>query len=286
MDIEDHVLYLCGGLQSSGSTLVSWCFLQRTDMDGILDADNDLLPRLDAAIGRPHLWYKTTICCFRLAELVDHYRDEGWAVRPLLVVRDLRHVWSSLRRKPYGRNGITAEDPPLKLRVRRLVADWQTFRRNDWPILRYEDLLEEPARTLQDSCRQLGLPWDDAMLSWPKSEEEILDARWGNANFRASRGAGLLETLRNARSGSRRLQIPGEELEWLQSEFCEFHAANRYPLDLEGVDTRAAATPQGFGATRRYEWETRRKPVRWLLARLGVPYRKLIERRSIRKRAA
>ena len=34
-------LYLCGGLQSSGTTLVSWCFLQRADMNGALDADND-----------------------------------------------------------------------------------------------------------------------------------------------------------------------------------------------------------------------------------------------------
>lgn len=286
MSILPKCLFLCGGLQSSGSTLVSWCFLQRADMDGILDADNDLLPRLDPAIGCPHIWYKTTICCFRLTELADHYRDEGWTVRPLLVVRDLRHVWSSLRSKPYGRNGITAEDPPLRVRVRRLVTDWQTFLLHDWPILRYEDLVEQPRETLPATCRKLELPWDEAMLTWPKPEEEILDARWGNANFRGSRGADLLETLRRAPDKPRRLQIPGEELDWLQREFREFNAANGYPLEIGGVDTTAAPTPQGFDATRRYEWETRRKPVRWLLARLGVPYRKLIERRSIRKRAA
>lgn len=44
MSRQNRVLLLCGGLQSSGSTVISWCFLQRPDTDGFLDADNDLLP--------------------------------------------------------------------------------------------------------------------------------------------------------------------------------------------------------------------------------------------------
>ena len=70
-------LYLCAGLQSSGSTLISWCFLQRRDMDGMLDADNDLLPQIDPAIGRPLVWYKTTLSCFRLSELDLELRGPG-----------------------------------------------------------------------------------------------------------------------------------------------------------------------------------------------------------------
>jgi len=35
----EKALILCGGLQSSGTTLVSYCFLQRGDTDGVLDAD-------------------------------------------------------------------------------------------------------------------------------------------------------------------------------------------------------------------------------------------------------
>ncbi len=282
MDAKRPLLYLCGGLQSSGSTLVSWCFLQRTDMNGVLDAENDLLPKIDPAIGHPRVWYKTTICCFRLTELVEHYRDEGWVVFPLLVVRDLRHVFSSLRRKPYGRNGITAEDPPLRLRVRRFVEDWRVFQRNGWPMLRYEDLVEKPEQALRKVCGNLDLPWDESMLTWPKPDCQIADARWGNGNFRASKDAGLLTTLGNAVYPSYKLQIPAGDLNWLQTEFREFHVANRYAAEIEGVETSVASTPPGFDATRRYEWETRRKPARRLLVRLGVPYRKLIERRSIR----
>ena len=77
-------LILCAGLQSSGSTLVSYCFLQRNDMNGVLDAENDLLPALDPQLARPIAWYKTTIGCFRLTEMARHYRDAGWHVHPRL----------------------------------------------------------------------------------------------------------------------------------------------------------------------------------------------------------
>ena len=46
MDRSSPRLFLCAGLQCSGSTLVSWCFLQRRDMDGVLDGEYDLLPRI------------------------------------------------------------------------------------------------------------------------------------------------------------------------------------------------------------------------------------------------
>src|ERR1043165_2673751 len=97
----EKALILCGGLQSSGSTLVSYCFLQRGDMDGVLDADYDLLPALDWRLARPYAWYKTTISCFRLSEIARHYRDAGWDARTLLVMRDLRAVWASLSKKAY-----------------------------------------------------------------------------------------------------------------------------------------------------------------------------------------
>src|SRR4051812_21774007 len=102
---SEKVLVLCGGLQSSGTTLISYCFLQRADMDGVLDAPTDLLPAIDPRLARPYAWYKGKISCFRLSEMADYYRDFGWDVRPLLVLRDLRTVWASLRKKEYGCNG-------------------------------------------------------------------------------------------------------------------------------------------------------------------------------------
>ena len=135
-----HALILCGGLQSSGTTLVSYCFLQRGDTNGVLDADNDLLPAIDPRLAQPFAWYKTTISCFRLSEIAEHYRDAGWNVRTLLVLRDLRAVWASLRGKSYGRNGITAEDPPLaaaRAAIHRRLAKRTFDRRCDDAVRRF-----------------------------------------------------------------------------------------------------------------------------------------------------
>src|SRR5688572_13748950 len=86
-----RVLHLCGASQSSGSSLISWCFLQRADMDGVLDARNDILPDMPK-LTTPLAWCKMTISCFRLSEMAAFFADEGWDVRPMLVMRDLRAV--------------------------------------------------------------------------------------------------------------------------------------------------------------------------------------------------
>ena len=66
---RNNALILCAGLQSSGTTLVSYSFLQRADTNGVLDADNDLLPALDPNLAQPYAWYKTTVSSFRLSEI-------------------------------------------------------------------------------------------------------------------------------------------------------------------------------------------------------------------------
>ena len=274
------VLYLCAGTQSSGSTLISWCFLQRCDMNGVLDADNDILAEISPALGQPYVWYKTTIGCFRLAEMVEHYEDEGWEVRPLLIVRDVRDVWASVLKKPYVSNGMTAEDPPVRLRMRRFREDWETFRRRGWPILRFESVLESPREALLSACEQLDLAWDEGMISWPKRQNQIADTRHGNPTFWNTRGGGLLDTLDQGRQKRRLPHLPADDLEWLQSEFREFNAANGYPTCLEADEAQddASAYIIPFEATRRYKWELRRKPVRWLFALLGIRDAKLDQR--------
>jgi hypothetical protein len=287
MVISKKTLILCGGLQSSGTTLVSYCFLQRGDTDGVLDADNDLLPALDSRLARPIAWYKTTISCFRLSEIAQHYRDAGWDVRTLLVLRDLREVWASLRRKTYGRNGITAEDPPLRLRVRRFVEDWRQAAHNGTVLLRYEEFVKSPETALRQVCGQLSLPWDPAMLAWPKAPEHIADRRNGNGSFWSSRETNLLATL--ARFGERadRIVLSASELEWLESEFRDFNKVSGYPLhrDIGSEADRAPLDQPNFEVTRRYKWETAQRPIRWLLTLLGRRNTRLIDRRSW-KRAA
>jgi hypothetical protein len=276
-------LFLCGGLQSSGSTLVSWCFLQRADTQGVLDAENDLLPMIGPQIASPLVWHKTTISCFRLRELVDYYRDQDWNVRPLLVIRDLRDCWVSLQGKPYAYNGITAEDPPFRMRVRRFLEDWDLFRRMGWPMLRYESLLEAPEATLRDACRQLRLAWDPAMLRWPKRPSEIADIHSGNRNSWITRGKHFAEALALYQAHRQSRALPNADLSWLDGQFNQFNRANGYPewesRASAGAEPCAESIPS-FETSRRYLWETRHKPLRWLLSMLGVRNRNLIQRRS------
>lgn len=287
--LPPKTLVVCAGLQSGGTTLISYCFLQRADTDGVLDADNDLLPALDLRLARPIAWYKTTISSFRLSEIARHYCDAGWDVRSLLVLRDLRAVWASLVNKEYGRNGITAEDPPLRLRVRRFVDDWRNLAATGGAMFRYEDFVAEPAATLERACCQLGLSWDEAMLSWPKPSEQIAHRNNGNESFWATRGEGLLESLaRYKRPSAPRLSAA--DLDWLETEFRDYNESNGYPLHLSdacepSVLTKASLATPNFEVTRRYVWETSRKPFRWLLAQFGRKNTKLIDQRSW-KRAA
>jgi hypothetical protein len=286
----DKALILCAGLQSSGTTLISYCFLQRADTNGVLDADNDLLPTIDANLAQPYAWYKTTVSCFRQSEIAQYFRDAGWEVRTLLVLRDLRSVWASLRNKPYGRNGITAEDPPLRLRVRRFVEDWRSTQERGGATIRYEDFVASPTETLQQACAALGLPWDVSMLTWPKPPVQIADRKNGNGTFWESRGANLMSSLGHCRGRNSELTLPVADLSWLETEFREFNYANGYPLMLKTVGSQAEDETgdlrlPSFEVTRRYQWETAQKPFRWLLSRLGKRNNTLIERRSW-KRAA
>ena len=267
-------LYLCAGPQSSGSTLVSWCFLQRRDMNGFLDADNDLLTEIPARYGQPFTWYKTTISCFRTSELVSHYQEAGWSVHPLLVVRDVRNVWASLCTKTYGCNGITAEDPPLRLRMRRFLEDWKLFRQNGWPMIRYESFMAQPVQVLRVLCAQFGLAWDEAMLTWPKDPEQIACTKHGNHTFRQARGAGLLQSLKPASDDLQPGAVPPADLQWLETEFAEFNQENDYPAHISlrpSPSNGSSRAVPSFEITRRHKWELRRKPLRWLMHSLGFP---------------
>lgn len=263
MGDEKRQLYLCAGTQSSGSTLISWCFLQRQDMDGYLDQRGDILPEIAPDIGKPLAWCKFTINCFRLSEAIIHFQDEGWTVHPLLVVRDVRAVLNSLIRKSYGRNGVTAEEPPLRMRLRRFKEDWMLFRANDWPMLRYESFVTEPESALRGVCEKLHLPWDPGMLDWSKQRSDIAAPVHGNATFRETRGDSLQETVNPSLAKLKVENIPPADLDWLEQEFAEFNRAECYPEHAAraGAWEGPARSVPRWQNTRRYKKKMNKNPL-------------------------
>ncbi|WP_456375561.1 hypothetical protein [Thiolapillus sp.] len=257
-------------MQSSGSTLLSWCFLQRPDMNGTLDGDTDLIPLPPRGLDAPLLWYKTTISCFTLAEQIALLEDEGYAVKPLLVVRDVRAVWMSLMKKPYGRNGVTAEDPPLRLRFRRFLRSWEDARERGIPVFRYEDLAVDAESALMGLCKDLDLPWEQAMLDWPRPASAIADSRHGNARFMNARKAGLADVF----NPDLALRVSGEiheqDLVWLEEQFSPFNAAMGYEQHLAGLKLLPGRLQPSWAASRRMNWRLRQKPLRYLAVKLGL----------------
>ena len=157
-------LYLCSGLEQAGSNLVSRFFLRRGDMTGVLDVPSDRLLGVSPLPAQSRLWLGTTLTAFRPTELVQHYRDDGWQVCPLLVIRDVRRVWAEWLVTGVGPGGQTAQDPPLRMRMRRLLEDWELFYWFDWPIVRYEDLASDAPVALRAICKRFELEWDEAMV--------------------------------------------------------------------------------------------------------------------------
>jgi hypothetical protein len=255
MSSHRRILYFCGGLQGSGSTLVSWCFLQRADLNGILDANSDLLEELPPILNTAFAWYKCTISCFRLQEIIGHFTDDDWEVHPLLVIRDVRVVFASLLKKKYGRNGTTAEDPPLRMRMRRFKSDWELFRQEGWPILRYESFVEEPRQVLRKTCDKLGLAWDEGMITWPKGRAGIADSKRGNTTFWSTAKQNLLNTIRPISMNLQSEDILSGDLVWLEKEFEEFNYVCNYPAHLKvigGPDRTANRAIPRYELTRRY----------------------------------
>jgi hypothetical protein len=266
---NEKTLYLCSGLQGSGSSLISWCFLQRADMNGIFDTAHDMVPNIPEGLNARHAWCKITICSFRATELIDYFGGLGWAIRPLMVVRDVREIWASLTGKNYGRNGTTAEDPPLRIRMQRFHADWQRSVKEQWPTIRYESLVQEPIGTLKKVCQTLELPWDQGMADWPKSADQIADARYGNVNFLASRSGGLLGTIKPEFVGQIKGPIASRDLEWLETRFADFNRACDYPEHREVLADEEAFAQPSFEVTRRFVWKQQEKPES-LMRRLGL----------------
>lgn len=265
-------LFLCGGLQSSGSTLLSWCFLQRGDTDGTLDARYDLLPSLPAGLGRPYAWCKITIACFRLSEVAEHLEAAGWHVRPLLVVRDPRSVWTSLQGKPWGLNATTAEDPPLRLRLLRFLDDWHAARARGWPIVVYEDFVARPRETLVQTLRTLDLPWDEAMMSWPKPPSAVHEP---SSLKRLKRGESLEASLPPSDASRPLGALPPRDHAWIEHRFRELLQAHDYPEHRPAASHAEERLVPSYERARRVEWKLARKPLRYLgwklRRRLGLP---------------
>ncbi len=247
-------MILCAGLQSGGTTLASWCFLQRRDTNGVLDMPNDEIQVRFDRVGEPIVWCKMTVGAFRWQDLHALYCDLGWNPEPLLVVRDVRAVLASLVRKNYGFNGTVAEQPPLRMRFRRFLEDWTLFRANGWPILMFEDLIRDGAAVLQKTCNELRLSWDEGMVTWPKTLHDIAYVKPGNnRTFKESITKGTFTAATLPDKAQAKLDsAPQRELDWLEDNFSAYNVFHGYPRHIPHQAAVQQLPPPQFEGTSRY----------------------------------
>jgi hypothetical protein len=261
-------MILCAGPQSGGTTLVSWCFLQRHDTNGVLDMAHDRLHTAFDKVHEPVLWVKMTVGAFRWIDVCRTLEDFGWEPEPLLIVRDVRAVYASLCTKRYGFNGTTAEEPPLRMRLRRFLSDWELFRANQWPILRFEDLLTRQELPLMQACADLSLSWDDAMVLWPKPLTAIAYVHVPNRTFAGTMGKGsLAAAILPHQVEVRGDSIPRSELQWLEKTFEDYNRAHGYALEIPSVadDEPANQTPlPRFEGSKRQRIAAAIERIQWI----------------------
>ena len=91
--------------------------------------------------------------------------------------------------------------------------------------------------------------------------------------FGKHKAAIFAQALARYRGKKKLAPIAGGDLAWLDDEFRTFNAANDYPLHVAapaGGDDRDTLPLCSFHDLRRYGWEIQRKPIRWLLNRMGA----------------
>ncbi len=249
-----RTMILCSGMQSGGTSLISWCFLQHKDINGILDLPHDILKPLPD-IKEPYAWVKTTSSSFRWEEAAEYYLQHGYNVKPLLIIRDPRCAFSSLRIKKWGINGTTAGDPPLRIRFLRFYRDWELFEASGWPIIKFEAFVNDPESTLIKAVHDLGLNWDQGMIDWKKSKEDITDPTGGNDTFLRSLPKGDLQSaLIKSTSPSTEIDIPADDLGWLEMLFHDFLSDNGYPPHMRSTAFQKRSTLPQYSITRRASW--------------------------------
>jgi hypothetical protein len=260
-DISSRRMILCGGSQSGGTTLVSWCFLQRQDTNGILDMSHDLMRYSFDRVIEPIVWVKMTIGAFRFLDVYETYRDMGWNPEPLLVVRDIRAAYASLMKKSYGFNGCTAEEPPLRMRFRRFLLDWELFREREWPVMKFEDLLQDERTMLVNLCDRLGLPWDEGMIAWQKNTWDIayVDSP-PNATFASSvdKSASLAQAKLQDKAYVGIDSLPKAELDWLEETFGAYNQFHGYPPHMRCTGNESLpsmASPSYIGTQRQWYYD-------------------------------
>lgn len=126
------------------------------------------LERYAAERGKP-AWGEKTPDHVLYLENIQRLFPESKVVQ---IIRDPRDVGRSLERVPWHRGNLVHHVEKWRRCVLATPGDPARYRR-----IRYEDLLSDPERVIQNLARFLGIRYDPAMLHPERGRERVFDAR-------------------------------------------------------------------------------------------------------------
>ncbi|MEG3767491.1 hypothetical protein [Alteromonas sp. 14N.309.X.WAT.G.H12] len=224
-------MILATGMQSGGTTLVSAAFLKHPDLDGILDMASDRIEVNLSQVTTPVTWVKMTTIAYRWQEVASVYAMYGYKAYPLMIVRNPFDVWVSLKKKWYGLNGLTAEDPPLAIRFLRFLEDWKAFQKSGYPIIQFEHFIEDPTTQIRAVMDRLPVNFDANMVNGETDLNAISYVSESNASFVQSLSLGASNTVAFKQS-----VITKREANWICEHLSDYIGCYGYTNKHSLVD--------------------------------------------------
>lgn len=120
--------------------------------------------------------------CLDIANLDGMAEVNRWFpdARFLHIVRDGRDVALSHETMPYGASNTLEAAEKWRHRLTVSLKMGEIMGTSRYRVVRYEDLILETAKALEDICSFIGLPYDAEMLNYPDMVDEKVpdDRRW------------------------------------------------------------------------------------------------------------
>lgn len=161
---------LIHGMQSSGATAFTLFLAQRPDCLALVDVlNNYAAPRIDTPLDMVVKVVVTT--AYPLAVHVERFRPD----RVVLLLRDPRDNYQSLRTKPYA-NHSGLLDEKFVLMDQLFAERHQRFD----AVVEYEDFVAR-APQVSETMGRLGWPVEDGFHEYRRRHEELLNALWTHA---------------------------------------------------------------------------------------------------------
>lgn len=199
MEANVKNLRLLIGLQSGGSSLLSYCICRHSKVQGVFDGFHDRLISVNFLEANSINFIKFTCASYSPSEVISYYESAGYAVSAVILTRSLDEVYQSLKTKPYGYSSVYSDFPPLFIRFLRFTSfatGLFNVENQKIKFVDYDEFLKKPRHCLEEILRFYGFSFCPRVIEfYDKDADNFLTN--GNESFKKSIGLNIESTILN-----------------------------------------------------------------------------------------